>query len=272
MEKIKIFGISIWRIFAYFVIYSFLGYLVETLYALVLYGVVESRQSFLYGPFCSIYGLGAVIMICSLQKVKENKHALFFCGMIVGCITEYLVSLIGELLFHTRWWDYSNNFLNINGRISLIYGIIWGFLALYLLSVLNPKIDEFLDWLKTKINYKILKIIISFATLFLFVDCILSGLALDFYLVRIIGENDLDVDYKESISTQYEYLYVENENISKTIYQFWGNEKMVKTYPNVTISLKNGQNVFAKDYLPEIQPYYYKFNRDKYREVKDENI
>jgi len=84
MKNIKIFGISIWRILAYFIIYSFIGYLIETTYALVLYGVIESRQSFLYGPFCSIYGVGAVIMICALQKVKDgNTHTLFLGGFVV---------------------------------------------------------------------------------------------------------------------------------------------------------------------------------------------
>ncbi len=85
MKNLKIAGISIWRIFAYFIIYSVIGYLIETTYALVIYGVVESRQSFLYGPFCSIYGVGAVIMICALQKVKENGngHTLFLGGFVV---------------------------------------------------------------------------------------------------------------------------------------------------------------------------------------------
>lgn len=84
MKKIKIAGISLWRILAYFIIYSFIGYLIETIYAFVVYGVIESRQSFLYGPFCSIYGVGAVIMICALQRVKDDKtHTLFFGGFIV---------------------------------------------------------------------------------------------------------------------------------------------------------------------------------------------
>lgn len=83
MKKIKIAGISIWRILAYFIIYSVIGFLIETIYALVIYGVVESRQSFLYGPFCSIYGIGAVVMICSLQKVKDKPHTTFVGGFIV---------------------------------------------------------------------------------------------------------------------------------------------------------------------------------------------
>lgn len=54
-EKIQ--RISIWRILVYFMIYSFIGYIVETLFALINYNVLESRKSFLYGPFCGIYGL-----------------------------------------------------------------------------------------------------------------------------------------------------------------------------------------------------------------------
>ncbi|MGN1302669.1 MAG: hypothetical protein ACI4VO_03365 [Clostridia bacterium] len=66
-KKFTILGIDLWEILAYFIIYSIAGYIIETLFALVRYGVLESRQSFLYGPFCSIYGIGAVIMIIFLQ-------------------------------------------------------------------------------------------------------------------------------------------------------------------------------------------------------------
>ena len=72
MEKKKktptIMGISIWRILAYFIIYSFFGYIIETIFGIATKGVWESRQSFLYGPFCAIYGLGACIMIIFLYK------------------------------------------------------------------------------------------------------------------------------------------------------------------------------------------------------------
>ena len=60
VKKFTIFGVSIWRIFAYFIIYSVIGYIIETVFGMVTKGVIESRQSFLYGPFCAIYGLGAV--------------------------------------------------------------------------------------------------------------------------------------------------------------------------------------------------------------------
>ena len=99
-KQFTITGISIWRIFAYFVIYSFIGYIIETLYAFVLYGVIESRQSFLYGPFSGIYGLGAVVMIVFLQYFNKDNNRLFIGGFIVGSIVEYLVSLFAEIFLH----------------------------------------------------------------------------------------------------------------------------------------------------------------------------
>ena len=71
-KTFTIMGISIWRILAYFIIYSVIGYIIETLYGIITKGVWESRQSFLYGPFCGIYGLGAVIMIIFLHKYQKK--------------------------------------------------------------------------------------------------------------------------------------------------------------------------------------------------------
>ena len=87
-NKLNINGISIWRILAYFIIYSVAGYVIETVYGMVTKGVWESRQSFLYGPFCGIYGLGAVVMIVCLHKISKKFNALFLGGFIVGSIVE----------------------------------------------------------------------------------------------------------------------------------------------------------------------------------------
>ena len=91
--------------------------MIETVYGIITKGVWESRQSFLYGPFCGIYGVGAVVMILSLQYFNQNNNRLFIGGFIVGSIVEYVVSLFGEYVLNTKWWDYSNMPLNINGRI-----------------------------------------------------------------------------------------------------------------------------------------------------------
>ena len=138
-KQFTILGMSIWRVFAYFIIYSILGYLIETLFGIVTKGVIESRQSFLYGPFCAIYGLGAVIMIGLLQYFKKNNFSLFFGGFLIGSVIEYLVSLFGEMILHVKWWDYSNMPLNLNGRICVYFSIFWGILAIFLMTYINKK-------------------------------------------------------------------------------------------------------------------------------------
>ena len=100
-----ILGVSIYKILVYFIIYSIVGYIVETLFGIITKGVWESRQSFLYGPFCGIYGLGAVVLILSLQYFKKSANKLFIGGFIVGSVVEYLVSLVGELIFHVKFSD-----------------------------------------------------------------------------------------------------------------------------------------------------------------------
>lgn len=271
-RSFKILGISIWRLLAYFIIYSFIGFVIETLFALFMYNVLESRQSFLYGPFCGIYGVGAVIMIMFLNKYfNKNNHILFLGGFIVGSVVEYLISLIGELMLNVRWWDYSNRFLNINGRICLLYSIFWGLLAIYLMRVINPRVDKLINWIKTKININVAKTLTLITTILLFIDCVASGFAISFCLIRKSVENNLNIANKEQTIEAYNKIYG-NEKLKEFIYKYWNDEKMVLTYPNLTLKLEDGKIMYVKDLTPEIKPYYHKFNERKIKEIKDEII
>ena len=271
-RSFKILGISICRLLAYFIIYSFIGFVIETLFALFMYNVLESRQSFLYGPFCGIYGVGAVIMIMFLNKYfNKNNHILFLGGFIVGSVVEYLISLIGELMLNVRWWDYSNRFLNINGRICLLYSIFWGLLAIYLMRVINPRVDKLINWLKTKININVAKTLTLITTILLFIDCVASGFAISFCLIRKSVENNLNIANKEQTIEAYNKIYG-NEKLKEFIYKYWNDEKMVLTYPNLTLKLEDGKIMYVKDLTPEIKPYYHKFNERKIKEIKDEII
>ena len=254
-KTFTIMGISIWRILAYFIIYSVLGYIVETLYGIITKGVWESRQSFLYGPFCAIYGLGAVIMIIFLHKYQKKYNALFIGGFIVGSITEYLVSLFGEMILGVKWWDYSGMPLNLNGRICVYFSIFWGFLGMYLIASLNPKIDRLINWIKSKIkSIKTLKGITIAVIIFLLIDCIATGFAIDFFLIRMIAKNDINVENKEADMQEYNVINGK-EGLSNFIYTFWGDKKMIKTFPNLKTIDKDG-NIIYMDSLLDIQPYY----------------
>ena len=262
-EKIKerktltIFGISIWRILAYFIIYSVIGYIVETLYGIATKGVWESRQSFLYGPFCGIYGVGAVIMIIFLQFFSKNHNTLFLGGFIIGSITEYIISFLAETFLHVKWWDYSHMPLNLNGRICVFFSLFWGFLAMYLMGWLNPKIDKIIDRIKEKISIKKIKVLTVSTLIIISLDCIVTVAAINLFLVRMIEINDIDVSYREQVTKQYNKIYT-NDKISSFIYKFWGDKKMIKTYPNLKVEDKNGNIIYIDSLLKDIQPYYYK--------------
>lgn len=254
-KTFTIMGISIWRILAYFIIYSVLGYIIETLYGIITKGVWESRQSFLYGPFCGIYGLGAVVMIVFLHKYQKKYNALFIGGFIVGSITEYIVSLFGEMVLGVKWWDYSGMPLNLNGRICVYFSIFWGFLGMYLIASLNPKIDRLINWIKSKFkSLKALKGITITIIILLLLDCIATGFAINFFLIRMIAKNDINVENKEQVMQEYNTIYG-NEKLSDFIYTFWGDKKMIKTFPNLKTTDKDG-NIIYMDSLLDIQPYY----------------
>lgn len=261
-KKITIMGLSVWRVMAYFVIYSVVGYIIETIFGIITKGVWESRQSFLYGPFCAIYGLGASVMIMFLHKYSKNYTRLFIGGFIVGSIVEYLVSWIGESLLGVKWWDYSDMPLNINGRICVYFSIFWGFLALYLIASFNPRIDRLINWIKSKLSVKALKALATTVTLVLLIDCIVTGIALSFFLIRMVNDYDLNVPNKEIIVHKYEDIY-KDEKLSNFIYKYWGDRKMLRTFPNLKVQDIDGNMIYMDSLLSDIQPYYYKFHFKK---------
>lgn len=109
----------------YFYIYSFLGWAIETIYAFCLLGGF-SKRGFLFGPLCPIYGFGAIIMLLFISQYKDNSIKNFFASAIVFSIFEYLAGFALEAILKIRLWDYTNDFFNINGRISLLYTLFWG--------------------------------------------------------------------------------------------------------------------------------------------------
>ena len=254
-----IFGFSIWRLIAYFIIYSVLGFVIETAFGAVTKGVIESRKSFLYGPFCAIYGLGAVVMILCLQPFKKNNNTLFWGGFDAGSVIEYLVSLIGELIFHVIWWDYSDMPLNINGRVCVYFSIFWGLLGIYLVSYINPKIDKLINFIKRKISDKALKIIEMITAVFLIVDCLITAYALKAFYIRMVKLHNINIGNVEMIDKEYDKMYG-NKKKSDFIYKYWGDEKMIKTLPNLKLQDNDGKIVYFDSLLPDIQTYYYKFS------------
>lgn len=254
-KKKTIMGISVWRMLAYFIIYSVVGFVIETLFGLVTKGVIESRRSFLYGPFCAIYGVGAVIMIPLLQRFKKNNYTLFFGGFVIGSIVEYVISLIGEIVFHIKWWDYSDMAFNIGGRVCIAFSLFWGILAIYLMSHINPIVDRLIDRIKKKVSIKFLKTACISIILFLFIDFLITSFALKMFFTRIVAQNDLKLATYDEYIFECAELY-KNEDIKNFTLKYFSDEKMMKTFPNIKLTGEDGKIIWICDILTDIQPYY----------------
>jgi uncharacterized membrane protein len=121
----------------YFFFYSNVGWFFESLYCSLAAGKWINR-GFLTGPLCPIYGAGALVLSVFLSPVKDKWYLVFFLGIILCDIVEFITSVILEKLFHARWWDYSDKFLNIQGRICFRHSIIWGFASLLFVKLIHP--------------------------------------------------------------------------------------------------------------------------------------
>lgn len=242
------------RILAYFIIYSFLGFIVETIFGMLTKGVIESRRSCFYGPFCCIYGLGAAIMIPGLQKFKHSNWTLFIAGAIEGSAVEYVVSLIGELIFQIKWWDYSNMPFNINGRICILFTVFWGVLALGLMRLINPYIERMID----SIPKKIFNFLTIFLTVFLLFDLLFTSFGLKVFYTRLIKEHNLQMKDQRNLMVTDEIMQSDIvQYLSKTAFS---DEKVLKTFPNIKYEDKEGNIIWVKDLLTNIRPYYYRLS------------
>lgn len=124
--------------FYYFLIYAFLGYIIEVIYVFILTRKIHNR-GFLYSPICPIYGFGALFII-PLYYLKDYWYLVFILGIIITSTLEYITSYLMEKLFKRRWWDYSDYFCNLNGRICFRNSLLFAFLVLFVIYILHPAV------------------------------------------------------------------------------------------------------------------------------------
>ncbi len=155
--------------FLLFIIYAFCGWALE-----VLGKLIEKKRfinrGFLIGPYCPIYGFGALAITFLLKRYSDDAITLFLMAILVCGVLEYFTSYIMEKLFKARWWDYSQRKFNINGRVCLNTIIPFGLLGLFITYISNP---FFLDILN-KLPFTWLVILSSCLFVIFIIDNILS--------------------------------------------------------------------------------------------------
>lgn len=151
-------GAKIFEILTYFIIYSFLGWVMES----IVRTIAERKlinTGFLKGPFCPIYGIGAIIIFLFLDKFENKPILLFFISIIVLTILEYMVGVLLEKMFKTKYWDYSDKKFNFQGRICLENSIYWGILGVVFVKYIHPFIQNLISNVNMNLQYYIVAIV-----------------------------------------------------------------------------------------------------------------
>ena len=165
-------GLSYYQICLFFLIYSFLGWVLEVVFHAVVLGKIINR-GFLNGPVCPVYAFGALgilalvntleahgilssvsspdIQAAGLSLAEGKSHysrealellLLFLIGMALTTLVELIAGWLLYTLFHARWWDYSNLPFNFHGYICLKFSILWGIAVVFAVRILHPIIQR----------------------------------------------------------------------------------------------------------------------------------
>ena len=206
--------------FLLFIIYSIAGWLLELICKYIDSKKIINR-GFLIGPYCPIYGYGALLITCVLYRYEKDPLVLFFMTILTCGALEYFTSWIMEKLFKARWWDYSKRKFNLDGRICLGTLIPFGIFGIILTYITNPLLLNCLD----RTNIRVLNFIAIFIFTIYLIDNIIST-------IIIIGFR------KTAIRVEREGTKDDTEQITKKVREIlaqksWGYNRLIDAFPSL---------------------------------------
>ncbi|MBR3255017.1 MAG: hypothetical protein IKF97_02145 [Clostridia bacterium] len=200
--------ISVFSLLSYFIIYSFLGWILESVFR----SFCEKRiinTGFLIGPFCPIYGSGALIMLLTMGQLKGNYVLIFVISVLMLTFWEYIVGVFLEKVFKTKYWDYSDHKIQFQGRICLTNSIAWGFLGVGFINIIHPFLISVLDI----INPEVFKIIIYTATGIVILDTIVSIIKVKHIKIKLNKVEELNEQIKQKMAELKGKVQEKSENV-----------------------------------------------------------
>ena len=162
---------KLYDLFYIFIITSVCGYFIELIWTFLTKGIFINHSAVVIGPFNFAYGICGVVLTLLLYRFKDESYLkIFILSFIGGSILEYIMSWGMELVLGFTAWDYSDKFLNINGRICLSFSIFWGLLGILWIKILYPPIEKLLEMISPNI-YKTVAICLF---IFIILDILLT--------------------------------------------------------------------------------------------------
>lgn len=216
--------------FLLFFIYSVLGWVMESIYV-SSYSNKFVNRGFLIGPYCPIYGCGALIMIFYLTQYQNNILTVFILGVVICAILEYFTSYIMELIFKTRWWDYSDRKFNLNGRVCGRNAFMFGICGVFVIYILQP----ILTFCMTVFSDKLLFIISIIIFIIFAIDCILS-----FNIINRFKKTVSNIEIKKDSTQEISKMVQDTLKNGHLVFQ----NRLVGAFPNINlkmlVSIKDG--------------------------------
>ena len=231
--------------FLIFFIYSVLGWIMESTYVSIGQKKFVNR-GFLIGPYCPIYGYGALIMIIYLEQYKDNILTVFILGIAICSFLEYITSYLMEKIFKARWWDYSDRKFNLNGRVCGKNALLFGLGGLIVIYLVHPIIGTLISKLN---NYLILILSIIFFVIYI-IDTIVS-----FNIVNKLKKNLSNVEVRKDSTQELKNLVSEiiNNNINNKTNINIFQKRIINAFPDfdikkfVKIRKKKIEGLFKKN-------------------------
>ncbi len=224
-------------LFLLFIIYSVTGWIIEVI---ATYPDTKCfvNRGFLIGPYCPIYGNCAIAMILLLHNVT-NPILLFILSIIICSVGEYVTSYVMEKLFHARWWDYTKNKFNINGRICLVNSLAFGVLGFLLIKFVNP----FVVGLITKLSPTMMNILFYTILILFLIDNVISFKVI--FKIKNMSVKYVHLDNTKEITEKVKKILSDNV-LAKRVFKAFPNirfkfnlkEKM-KVLKDKAVSIKN---------------------------------
>jgi len=233
MQDIPMFGSTLYHLLFFFFIYSFIGWCLEEAFVAVDTGKIVNR-GFLNGPVCPIYGCGALLVILLLSKVSDNLILLYIASVLLTSALEFTGGIALEKLFHTRWWDYSAQPLNLLGHVCLKFSLLWGIGCVFLVKLIHPALEKVLSLFPAAIGNVVLvvMILIFAADLFLTVK---NALKLNQYLSELNRISDLIRSGSDQLGTAISKEALEmKERYDKTMETYHkSTARLIKAFPRM---------------------------------------
>jgi uncharacterized membrane protein len=155
----EMFGTNLYHLVAAFIIYSIMGWFVESVYMSICNRKLTNR-GFAKSPFCPIYGFGAVFGYAILRPLATDYLRLYLAGAVLATIFEFLVGKAMLRIFGELWWDYNKKPFNYKGIICLESTLAWGFYAIAIVGFLHQRLLNLIGRVPEAVGVRLMALIL----------------------------------------------------------------------------------------------------------------